>query len=83
MRKTEDPVEQQRKLYQKRYGDRYEKKEAYFEPFLNLNQGENEIWQSQERKFWQSTKAHVVKDNLTFVIHKLLTTNAEEEEEWK
>lgn len=40
MRNTEDPVEQQRKFYQKRYGDRYDKKEAYFEQFLNLNHGD-------------------------------------------
>lgn len=40
MRNIEDLGEQQRKFYQKRYGDRYDKKEAYFEQFLNLNQGD-------------------------------------------
>ena len=40
VRNIEDPIDQQRKLYQKRYGDRYYKKEIYFEQFLHLKQGD-------------------------------------------
>ena len=40
MRNIEDPIEQPRKLYQKRYGDQYYKKAVYVEQFLRLKQGD-------------------------------------------
>ena len=40
MSNIEDPIEQQRKLYQKRYGDRHYKNAVYFEQYLHLKQGD-------------------------------------------